>query len=83
MKFTERGEIRVTVRHGGGELLNSAFRFEVSDTGIGIKPESCAAIFESFAQEDVSTTRQYGGTGLGLAICKQLVELMRGQIGVQ
>ncbi len=82
VKFTERGEIRVTVRQGGGELLNSAFRFEVSDTGIGIKPESCAIIFESFAQEDVSTTRQYGGTGLGLAICKQLVELMRGQIGV-
>jgi signal transduction histidine kinase/CheY-like chemotaxis protein len=82
VKFTEQGEIRVTVRQEGRELINSAFRFEVSDTGIGIKPESCAVIFESFAQEDVSTTREYGGTGLGLAICKQLVELMRGQIGV-
>jgi signal transduction histidine kinase/DNA-binding response OmpR family regulator len=82
VKFTERGEVKIKVRHEGEGLLNSVFRFEVTDTGIGIKPESCAAIFESFAQEDSSTTRQYGGTGLGLAICKQLVELMGGQIGV-
>ena len=82
VKFTERGEVKIKVRHEGAGLLNSSFRFEVTDTGIGIKPESCAAIFESFAQEDSSTTRQYGGTGLGLAICKQLVELMGGQIGV-
>jgi two-component system, sensor histidine kinase and response regulator len=82
VKFTERGEVKIKVRHEGSGMLNSTFRFEVTDTGIGIKPESCAAIFESFAQEDSSTTRQYGGTGLGLAICKQLVELMGGQIGV-
>jgi signal transduction histidine kinase/CheY-like chemotaxis protein len=82
VKFTERGEVRVSVRQGSSEMLNSAFRFEVTDTGIGIKAENCANIFESFTQEDSSTTRQYGGTGLGLAICKQLVELMRGQIGV-
>ena len=82
VKFTERGEIRIAVRQSSAELLNSAFRFEVTDTGIGIKPENCTTIFESFAQEDSSTTRQFGGTGLGLAICKQLVELMRGQIGV-
>ena len=82
VKFTERGEVKIAVRHEGSGLLNPTFRFEVTDTGIGIKPENCAAIFESFAQEDSSTTRQYGGTGLGLAICKQLVELMGGQIGV-
>ena len=82
VKFTEHGEVKIAVRQGSAELINSAFRFEVADTGIGIKPESCAMIFESFAQEDSSTTRQFGGTGLGLAICKQLVELMRGQIGV-
>ncbi|MGH8231645.1 MAG: response regulator, partial [Steroidobacteraceae bacterium] len=82
VKFTERGEVKITVRHEGAGLVNSQFRFEVNDTGIGIKPENCNAIFESFAQEDSSTTRQYGGTGLGLAICKQLVELMGGQIGV-
>src|SRR5580658_7445654 len=69
VKFTERGEVKITVRHEGSSLINSEFRFEVTDTGIGIKPESCNAIFESFAQEDSSTTRQYGGTGLGLAIC--------------
>jgi signal transduction histidine kinase/CheY-like chemotaxis protein len=82
VKFTERGEVKITVRHEGAGLLNPAFRFEVKDTGVGIKPENCNAIFESFAQEDSTTTRQYGGTGLGLAICKQLVELMGGQIGV-
>jgi two-component system sensor histidine kinase/response regulator len=82
VKFTEHGEVKITVRPEGSGLLNSAFRFEVKDTGIGIKAENCDAIFESFAQEDSSTTRQYGGTGLGLAICKQLVELMGGQIGV-
>jgi signal transduction histidine kinase/CheY-like chemotaxis protein len=82
VKFTECGEVKVAVRRPGSDLLNSPFLFEVSDTGIGIKPENCATIFESFVQEDSSTTRQYGGTGLGLAICKQLVELMGGTIGV-
>jgi two-component system, sensor histidine kinase and response regulator len=82
VKFTETGEVKLVVRRADGELLDSGFRFDVIDTGIGIRPESCAAIFESFAQEDSSTTRQYGGTGLGLAISKQLVELMHGEIGV-
>jgi two-component system sensor histidine kinase/response regulator len=82
VKFTERGEIKITVRHEGTGLFDPSFRFEVQDTGIGIKPENCTTIFESFAQEDSSTTREYGGTGLGLAICKQLVELMGGKIGV-
>jgi signal transduction histidine kinase/DNA-binding response OmpR family regulator/HPt (histidine-containing phosphotransfer) domain-containing protein len=82
VKFTEHGEIKVAVRQTGADRTHSTFRIEVTDTGIGIKPENCATIFESFAQEDNSTTRKYGGTGLGLAICKQLVELMGGQIGV-
>jgi two-component system, sensor histidine kinase and response regulator len=82
VKFTERGEIKIAVRQEGADVFSPSFRFEVTDTGIGIKPENCTAIFESFAQEDSSTTREYGGTGLGLAICKQLVELMGGQIGV-
>ena len=58
VKFTERGEVTVRVRHEDADLLNSTFHFEVTDTGIGIKPENCATIFESFAQEDSSTTRQ-------------------------
>jgi signal transduction histidine kinase/DNA-binding response OmpR family regulator/HPt (histidine-containing phosphotransfer) domain-containing protein len=83
VKFTERGEVRVTVRHAAIDRQRTSFHFEVIDTGVGIKPESCATIFESFAQEDNSTTRKYGGTGLGLAICKQLVELMGGEMGVK
>ncbi len=82
VKFTEKGEIHVKVRQLGCSLFNSSFHFEVTDTGIGIKPENCVKIFESFSQEDISTTRVYGGTGLGLSICKQLVELMGGRIGL-
>jgi two-component system sensor histidine kinase/response regulator len=82
VKFTERGEIKVSARQVSGDLLTALVRFEVTDTGKGIQPENLATIFESFAQEDNSTTRQYGGTGLGLAICKQLVELMGGEIGI-
>jgi two-component system sensor histidine kinase/response regulator len=82
VKFTEQGEIKVSARQVGGDLLTALVRFEVTDTGKGIQPENLSTIFESFAQEDNSTTRQYGGTGLGLAICKQLVELMGGEIGI-
>jgi signal transduction histidine kinase/DNA-binding response OmpR family regulator len=82
VKFTERGEIRISVRESEAGLCKSLFEFSVVDTGIGIRPENCATVFESFAQEDSTTTRRYGGTGLGLAICKQLVELMGGKIGV-
>jgi two-component system sensor histidine kinase/response regulator len=81
VKFTERGDITIKVRAGAG-IESATFTFEVTDTGIGIRPENCATIFESFVQEDTSTSRRYGGTGLGLAICKQLVELMGGRIGV-
>jgi two-component system sensor histidine kinase/response regulator len=82
VKFTERGDITIKVSSVESDFQKVTFRFEVTDTGIGIKPENCETIFDSFVQEDVSTTRRYGGTGLGLAICKQLVELMGGRIGV-
>ena len=81
IKFTERGEVEVSVsvEPGAGDVL----RFEVRDTGVGIAPADTDRLFESFAQADPSTTRRYGGTGLGLAISKRLVEIMGGAIGVE
>jgi CheY-like chemotaxis protein/HPt (histidine-containing phosphotransfer) domain-containing protein len=83
IKFTEKGEVLVRSRGEPADVGRYRFRFEVVDTGIGIRPENQAMIFQLFSQEDGSTTRRYGGTGLGLAICRQLVELMGGEIGVE
>ncbi len=82
-KFTDSGEIRVSAKLR--EMRNDTqalVEFSVSDTGIGISAEQLHALFSPFAQGDSSITRRYGGTGLGLAICKQLVELMGGDIQV-
>jgi signal transduction histidine kinase/ActR/RegA family two-component response regulator len=82
IKFTERGTITVTMgleEEGEDAVL---LRLDVIDTGIGLSAEQQSRLFESFSQADDSTTRRYGGTGLGLAICRQLAELMGGQIGV-
>ena len=82
VKFTEAGEITFRVRiaeRSGDELV---LHFSVRDSGIGISPEQCASLFQSFQQADSSTTRKYGGTGLGLAIAKRLAELMGGAAGV-
>jgi signal transduction histidine kinase len=57
--------------------------FEIRDTGIGIAPEARDYIFDAFSQADGSTTRRFGGTGLGLAICKQLCEMMDGEVSVR
>jgi PAS domain S-box-containing protein len=83
VKFTDHGEVEITVasaRQTAEEVLLSV---QVRDTGIGIAPAVQAGIFEAFSQADGSTTRKYGGTGLGLAIVKQLVTLMGGTVGVQ
>ncbi|HBA88338.1 MAG TPA: hybrid sensor histidine kinase/response regulator [Geobacter sp.] len=79
VKFTSHGEVLLRVGRGGGDLV----RFEVVDSGIGIRPEARQHIFESFSQADYSTTRTYGGTGLGLAIARQLAELMGGELGLE
>ncbi|MCL4759153.1 MAG: EAL domain-containing protein [Rhodocyclaceae bacterium] len=79
LKFTERGSVSLSLAltEGGQHLL-----FSVEDSGIGIAPPHLSSIFESFTQADPSTTRRYGGSGLGLSICRQVVNLMGGEIGV-
>ncbi len=83
IKFTPQGKVEVRVREARSQPDQVLLRFEVSDTGIGIEPAVQGDIFEPFRQADGSTTRRFGGTGLGLSICKQIVGLLRGQIGVR
>jgi TMAO reductase system sensor TorS len=82
IKFTERGEVRVSMdlaeRVGDACVL----RFEVKDTGIGIAPDALATIFDAFSQADATMRRKFGGTGLGLTIAKQLAQVMGGTVGV-
>lgn len=79
IKFTEQGEVVVRCRR----QADGRIAFSVRDTGPGIAPEKTGQIFDRFAQADTSITRRFGGTGLGLAICRELVELMGGEIGVR
>jgi signal transduction histidine kinase/CheY-like chemotaxis protein/ligand-binding sensor domain-containing protein len=83
VKFTEKGEILIQISQLSSNDAKVALRIEVRDTGIGMTPEACARLFQSFTQVDSSATRRFGGTGLGLAISKQLVDLMGGRIGVE
>jgi len=83
IKFTHEGEIIIGARLEFENEESVVIRFEITDTGIGIPEDRRAAIFSPFTQVDGSTTRKYGGTGLGLAICKQLTELMGGEIGIE
>jgi len=82
LKFTERGEVRVEVRSVTRGDARATISFAISDSGIGIDPKDLGKLFQTFEQADSSTTRRFGGTGLGLAICRQLVDLMGGQIEV-
>ena len=78
IKFTKHGFVLLRAR----VIEPGRVKLEIVDTGIGIPPEAQAQLFNKFTQADSSTTRKFGGTGLGLAICKQLAELMGGQIGL-
>ncbi|MBS1141177.1 MAG: hypothetical protein H6R13_2630 [Proteobacteria bacterium] len=82
IKFTETGEITVTVKLLEQRENEIELGFEVIDTGIGMSVEQQSQLFSAFSQADTSTTRKYGGTGLGLSICKRIVELQGGTIGV-
>ncbi|MES2075004.1 MAG: response regulator [Pseudomonadota bacterium] len=92
IKFTERGEIVVSVQlaepgrcceQEGARADSVCLRIEVRDTGVGLNEQQQARLFQAFTQADTSTTRHHGGTGLGLTISKRLVELMDGEIGVR
>ena len=82
VKFTEKGEVVLTVRRLSADQENVTLQFEVRDTGIGIDKCAQGRLFEAFIQADGSTTRKFGGTGLGLAISKQLIGMMQGEIRV-
>jgi signal transduction histidine kinase/CheY-like chemotaxis protein len=79
VKFTSKGEVNLYV----SSISENCYRFEVKDTGIGLKEQEKSRLFKAFSQADGSTTRNFGGTGLGLVISKELVELMGGKIWVE
>ncbi|MBU5615446.1 PAS domain S-box protein [Geomonas azotofigens] len=83
IKFTESGKVEVGVALVALEQDSATLRFSVTDTGIGMEARQREALFTPFTQADTSTTRRYGGTGLGLAICRELVQLMEGQMWVE
>ena len=82
VKFTEAGEVAISVYAERQTIGDVLLRFDVSDTGIGIPENRMDRLFKSFSQVDESTTRKYGGSGLGLAISKELAEMMGGGIGI-
>ncbi len=83
VKFTEKGEIMVSVSVVEKNADKVVLQFSVKDTGIGLSEEQIGKLFKSFSQADTSTSRKYGGTGLGLSISKKLVEMMGGKIWIE
>ncbi|CAG8870524.1 Autoinducer 2 sensor kinase/phosphatase LuxQ [Pseudomonas fluorescens] len=79
LKFTTRGEVRVSARLEGSHCI----RFAVSDTGIGIAPELHASLFEDFTQVDSPLQKRLRGTGLGLSLCKRFASLLGGEVGLE
>jgi PAS domain S-box-containing protein len=82
IKFTEKGEVEVSIFGETGPAGESLLGFDVRDTGAGIAPDRLDRLFKPFSQADSSTTRKYGGTGLGLAICRSLAKLLGGSVEV-
>ena len=83
IKFTNAGEVRLSISELNHSSPASIVRVSISDTGIGIHQDKINSLFDSFVQADSSITSKFGGTGLGLTICKKLVEGMAGKIGVE
>ncbi|MBF0426112.1 MAG: response regulator, partial [Magnetococcales bacterium] len=83
VKFTQRGEVILSVEPEGLTDSSITIHFSVRDTGIGMTAEQISGLFRPFTQADTSTTRRFGGTGLGLSICRRLVEMMGGNIWVE
>ena len=83
IKFTEVGNVVITVAMDHLDAQSTVLHVTVSDTGIGVPKDKQQSIFDSFSQADASTTRRFGGTGLGLAICAKLVQLMGGRIWLE
>jgi signal transduction histidine kinase/CheY-like chemotaxis protein len=83
IKFTHQGFIRLTTSLVSVTASVWRIRIEIEDTGVGIAESSVASIFDTFTQADSSTTRKYGGSGLGLTLCRQIAQLMGGDIGVR
>lgn len=83
LKFTQQGEVVVSVEPDSDENGRVGLLVHVRDTGIGMSAEQCSRLFGAFSQADSSTTRRFGGTGLGLAISKQIARLMGGDITVE
>ncbi|MCV6624618.1 MAG: ATP-binding protein [Cellvibrionaceae bacterium] len=83
IKFTDRGQVTLSVTLEQNQGDAAMLRFTIADTGIGIDKDAIKKLFDPFKQADSSTTRRYGGSGLGLAICKSLVMLGQGEIDVK
>jgi len=83
IKFTEKGEVVIGIKKVAQTNESVELQFWAKDTGIGMTPEQCVKLFQSFSQADASTTRKYGGTGLGLVISKNLIDRMNGRIWVE